>query len=73
MYTGEDLGVTEMEDPLLLVLAYKLGAKTLWEFTYDEFVTSLGRNGYVIYRCVLAACVACGGRLFVSKCVHVRV
>jgi len=42
---GEDLGATEDTDPLLIVMAYKLNAKRLWEFSHEEFVEGLGRAG----------------------------
>jgi hypothetical protein len=30
----------------MLVIAYKLNAKGLWEFTFDEFVLGFSRFGY---------------------------
>lgn len=42
---GEDLGVTDVADPLLLILAFKLGARLLWQFSADEFVGGLARYG----------------------------
>lgn len=42
---GEDLGVTDVSDPLLLIIAFKLGARLLWQFSADEFVGGLARYG----------------------------
>lgn len=42
---GEDLGVTEVTDPLLLVVSFKLGARLLWQFSADEWVGGWARYG----------------------------
>jgi len=42
----EDLGATDEDDPLLMVVAWKLNCQTTWEFTKDEFM-----NGFMLYGC----------------------
>jgi len=42
----KDLGVTDEEDPVILILAWKLRAETVWEFSKDEFM-----NGFWLLGC----------------------
>jgi hypothetical protein len=41
---GEDLGITDVTDPRLLVIAFSLGSKVQWEFTPDEFIGGLAKH-----------------------------
>jgi hypothetical protein len=43
---AQDLGQTDENDPLLLLLAWKLSAGTVWEFSREEFVTA-----FSLYEC----------------------
>jgi len=42
----KDLGVTDDEDPLLMIMAWKLKCETLWEISREEFM-----NGFTIGGC----------------------
>jgi len=41
-----DLGVQDDEDPLLMIIAWKLKCETLWEISHEEFM-----NGFTIAGC----------------------
>eukprot|EP01118_Nematostelium_gracile_P009874 TRINITY_DN3344_c0_g1_i1.p1 TRINITY_DN3344_c0_g1~~TRINITY_DN3344_c0_g1_i1.p1 ORF type:complete len:478 (+),score=122.35 TRINITY_DN3344_c0_g1_i1:159-1592(+) len=43
----KDLGVEDDEDPLMLIISWKLNCKTVWEISRDEFM-----NGFTIHGCV---------------------
>jgi uncharacterized protein (DUF2249 family) len=44
---GQDLGITDDKDPMLLVTAWKLNVnhQKCWEFTRDEFVGGWAIHG----------------------------
>eukprot|EP01121_Diplochlamys_sp_Union-15-3_P000735 TRINITY_DN10611_c0_g2_i11.p1 TRINITY_DN10611_c0_g2~~TRINITY_DN10611_c0_g2_i11.p1 ORF type:complete len:254 (+),score=53.31 TRINITY_DN10611_c0_g2_i11:535-1296(+) len=42
---GQDIGSKGDDDPVLLILAWKLRAEVVWEFSRDEFVTGFAIQG----------------------------
>jgi len=42
----KDLGVVDDEDPLMLIMSWKLNCKTVWEISRNEFM-----NGFTIQGC----------------------
>jgi len=42
----KDIGVTDDDDPTMMIIAWKLKTETVWEISHDEFM-----NGFTIYGC----------------------
>ena len=40
----EDLGATEEDDPLMMIVAWKLNCEIAWEFSRGEFI-----EGFALY------------------------
>ena len=50
---GQDLGVTDDKDPMLIIIAWKLGVGNhrCWEFSRGEFVGGWSIHGYISFPC----------------------
>jgi len=54
---GVDLGSTSDEDPLLLIIAWKLSSASVWEFYKSEWLLAWALNGCFTLDQMKAACV----------------
>jgi hypothetical protein len=42
----KDLGITDDEDPALLIIAWKLNSRTVWEISLNEWMNGFTHAGY---------------------------